>query len=148
MGFKLTASVVIGTDCTDSCKSNYHTKFILERFMTLRSSFTHNLLCCLNFCSFFYILQFTDVVLSTLIVVFCFALTINICILYIYLNIKLLTKSFISINQCSLTYNFLIKQVFSCHYLITKLKITIHIPINHLQQISLLMQLQIDAELT
>jgi hypothetical protein len=52
--------------------------------------FTHNLLCCLDFCSFFYILQFTDVVLSTLIVAFCFALTINICILYIYLNIKLL----------------------------------------------------------
>ena len=24
-GFKLTTSVVIGTDCTDSCKSNYHT---------------------------------------------------------------------------------------------------------------------------
>ena len=25
VGFKLTALVVIGTDCTDSCKSNYHT---------------------------------------------------------------------------------------------------------------------------
>jgi hypothetical protein len=25
MGFKLTTLVVIGTDCTGSCKSNYHT---------------------------------------------------------------------------------------------------------------------------
>jgi hypothetical protein len=25
MGFKLTTSVMIGTDCTGSCKSNYHT---------------------------------------------------------------------------------------------------------------------------
>jgi hypothetical protein len=25
MGFELTTLVVIGTDCTDSCKSNYHT---------------------------------------------------------------------------------------------------------------------------
>ena len=25
MGFELTASVVIGTDCMGSCKSNYHT---------------------------------------------------------------------------------------------------------------------------
>jgi len=24
MGFKLTSLVVIGTDCTGSCKSNYH----------------------------------------------------------------------------------------------------------------------------
>ena len=26
VGFELTTLVVIGTDCTDSCKSNYHTK--------------------------------------------------------------------------------------------------------------------------
>jgi len=25
MGFELTTLVVIGTDCTDSCKYNYHT---------------------------------------------------------------------------------------------------------------------------
>jgi len=25
MGFKLTTLVVTGTDCTDNCKSNYHT---------------------------------------------------------------------------------------------------------------------------
>ena len=32
-GFKLTTLVVIGTDCTDSCKSNYHT--LCTIFMTM-----------------------------------------------------------------------------------------------------------------
>jgi hypothetical protein len=32
VGFKLTTLVVIGTDCTGSCKSNYHTTKMAPAF--------------------------------------------------------------------------------------------------------------------
>ena len=38
MGFELTTLVVIGTDCTSSCKSNYHTYTI----MTTTATFSKN----------------------------------------------------------------------------------------------------------
>jgi hypothetical protein len=50
-GFKLTTLVVIGTDCTDSCKSNYHTITT-----TTAPVFVCSQVCCLSYtmvCSVF-----------------------------------------------------------------------------------------------
>ena len=65
VGFKLTALVVIGTDCISSCKSNYHmitttttpfhnlkipyyTNDFVRSLMSCRSSFTVNVFMCLT----------------------------------------------------------------------------------------------------
>jgi hypothetical protein len=42
MGFKLTTLVVIGTDCKDSCKSNYHTITTMTVHKYKRIDFFHN----------------------------------------------------------------------------------------------------------
>jgi len=54
MGFELTTLVVIGTDCTGSCKSNYHTIMIT----TMTSQFSIRFWNCSNNVVFFAFILF------------------------------------------------------------------------------------------